>query len=80
MYLHQYIKIYILLCIYNFLDVIGHVVACDDLDNYDKNGRSGKKKPLTLADAELVQHLCSVFLIFFIHILVFFLFSMFLQW
>ncbi|PWA69999.1 cinnamoyl-CoA reductase 1 [Artemisia annua] len=34
-------------------DVIGHVVACDDLDNYDKNGRSGKKKPLTLADAEL---------------------------
>lgn len=33
-------------------DVIGHVVACDDLDNYDKNGRSGKKKPLTLADAE----------------------------
>ena len=34
------------------LDVIGHVVACDDLDNYDKNGRSGKKKPLTLADAE----------------------------
>ncbi|PWA68832.1 replication protein A 70 kDa DNA-binding subunit B [Artemisia annua] len=33
-------------------DVIGHVVACEDLDNYDKNGRSGKKKPLTLADAE----------------------------
>ena len=31
------------------------MVACDDLDNYDKNGRSGKKKPLTLADAEWVH-------------------------
>ncbi|GJV77629.1 replication protein A 70 kDa DNA-binding subunit B [Tanacetum coccineum] len=28
-------------------DVIGHVVACEDLDNYDKNEKSGKKKPLT---------------------------------
>ncbi|GJZ30541.1 nucleic acid-binding, OB-fold protein [Tanacetum coccineum] len=26
-------------------DVIGQVVACDDLDNYDKNGQSGKKSP-----------------------------------
>ncbi|GJQ90466.1 replication protein A 70 kDa DNA-binding subunit B, partial [Tanacetum coccineum] len=33
-------------------DVIGHVVACEDLDNYDKNGKAGKKKPLTLVDAE----------------------------
>ncbi|GJU62278.1 hypothetical protein Tco_1244113, partial [Tanacetum coccineum] len=31
-------------------DVIGQVVACDDLDNYDKNGKAGKKKPLTLID------------------------------
>ena len=38
---------------YNYYtDVIGRVVACDDLDNYDKNGRAGKKKPLTLIDAE----------------------------
>ncbi|GKG14889.1 hypothetical protein Tco_0354489, partial [Tanacetum coccineum] len=27
--------------------VIGQVVACDDLDNYDKNGKAGKKKPLS---------------------------------
>ncbi|GKE92934.1 replication protein A 70 kDa DNA-binding subunit B, partial [Tanacetum coccineum] len=33
-------------------DVIGHVIACEDLDNYDKNGKSGKKKPLTLVDHE----------------------------
>ncbi|GKA89109.1 replication protein A 70 kDa DNA-binding subunit B [Tanacetum coccineum] len=33
-------------------DVIGHVVACEDLDNYDKNGKSSKKKPLTLVDHE----------------------------
>ena len=33
-------------------DVIGQVVACDDMDCYDKNGKSGKKKPLTLLDAE----------------------------
>ncbi|GKE55256.1 hypothetical protein Tco_1494441 [Tanacetum coccineum] len=31
-------------------DVIEHVIACEDLDNYDKNGKSGKKKPLTLVD------------------------------
>ena len=34
------------------LDIIGQVVACEDLDNYDKNGRAGKKKPITLIDAE----------------------------
>ncbi|GJT57576.1 nucleic acid-binding, OB-fold protein [Tanacetum coccineum] len=34
-------------------DVIGHVIACEDLDMYDKNGKSGKKKPLTLVDHEL---------------------------
>ncbi|GJZ56568.1 ribonuclease H-like domain-containing protein, partial [Tanacetum coccineum] len=28
------------------------VVACDDPDNYDKNGKDGKKKPLTLIDVE----------------------------
>ncbi|GJZ19659.1 hypothetical protein Tco_0556249 [Tanacetum coccineum] len=26
-------------------DVIGHVTACEVLDMYDKNGKSGKKKP-----------------------------------
>ncbi|PWA46838.1 nucleic acid-binding, OB-fold protein [Artemisia annua] len=41
-------------------DVIGHVVACDDLDNYDKNGRSGKKKPLTLADADGNEMRCTL--------------------
>ncbi|PWA74680.1 replication protein A 70 kDa DNA-binding subunit C [Artemisia annua] len=41
-------------------DVIGHVVACEDLDNYDKNGRSGKKKPLTLADADGVELRCTL--------------------
>ena len=35
-----------------FPDVIGQVVACEDLDNYDKNGRAGKKKPITLIDPE----------------------------
>ena len=33
-------------------DVIGQVVACDDLDCFDKNGKSGKKKPITLLDVE----------------------------
>ncbi|GKB70017.1 replication protein A 70 kDa DNA-binding subunit B, partial [Tanacetum coccineum] len=28
------------------------VVACEDLDNYDKNGKAGKKKPLTFLDDE----------------------------
>ncbi|PWA66139.1 replication protein A 70 kDa DNA-binding subunit B [Artemisia annua] len=41
-------------------DVIGHVVACDDLDNYEKNGRSGKKKPLTLADADGNELRCTL--------------------
>ncbi|GJT67701.1 replication protein A 70 kDa DNA-binding subunit B [Tanacetum coccineum] len=36
----------------SFYDVIGHVTACEDLDMYDKNGKSGKKKPLTLVDHE----------------------------
>ncbi|GJY46595.1 ATP-dependent DNA helicase PIF1-like protein [Tanacetum coccineum] len=36
-------------------DMIGHVVACKDLDNYDKNGKSGKKKPLTLVDHECAR-------------------------
>ncbi|PWA68659.1 nucleic acid-binding, OB-fold protein [Artemisia annua] len=33
-------------------DVVGHVTDCQELDNYDKNGSKGKKKPLTLIDAE----------------------------
>ncbi|PWA85725.1 nucleic acid-binding, OB-fold protein [Artemisia annua] len=33
-------------------DIIGHVTACQELDNFDKNGNKGKKKPLTLIDAE----------------------------
>lgn len=33
-------------------DVAGHVIACEELDNYDKNGSKGKKKPLTLIDHE----------------------------
>ena len=41
---------------YNFFviraDVIGHVTACQELDNFDKNGNKGKKKPLTLIDGE----------------------------
>ncbi|PWA91525.1 replication protein A 70 kDa DNA-binding subunit D [Artemisia annua] len=41
-------------------DVIGHVVASDDLDNYDKNGRSGKKKPLTIADADGNELRCTL--------------------
>ena len=38
----------------HYADVIGRVIACDDLDNHDKNGRAGKKKPLTLIDVEYV--------------------------
>ncbi|PWA86773.1 nucleic acid-binding, OB-fold protein [Artemisia annua] len=41
-------------------DVIGRVVACDDLDNYDKNGKAGKKKPLTLIDAEGTELRCTL--------------------
>ncbi|PWA84245.1 nucleic acid-binding, OB-fold protein [Artemisia annua] len=41
-------------------DVIGRVIACEDLDNYDKNGRAGKKKPLTLIDAEGTELRCTL--------------------
>ncbi|GJZ89051.1 replication protein A 70 kDa DNA-binding subunit B [Tanacetum coccineum] len=41
-------------------DVIGHVVACEDLGNYDKNGKSGKKKPLTLVDHEGNELKCTL--------------------
>nr|GEW55998.1 ATP-dependent DNA helicase PIF1-like [Tanacetum cinerariifolium] len=33
-------------------DVFGQVIACEDLDNYDKNGKA-RKKPVTLIDDEL---------------------------
>nr|GEV24250.1 replication protein A 70 kDa DNA-binding subunit B [Tanacetum cinerariifolium] len=33
-------------------DVVGQVISCEDLDNYDKNGKAGKK-PVTLIDDEL---------------------------
>nr|GEU62476.1 nucleic acid-binding, OB-fold protein [Tanacetum cinerariifolium] len=39
--------------LFKCLDVIGHVIAYEDLDMYDKNGKSGKKKPLTLIDLEV---------------------------
>ncbi|PWA74333.1 wall-associated receptor kinase-like 1 [Artemisia annua] len=38
--------------------VIGQVVACDELDNFDKNGKYEKKKPLTL-DVDFCQFLNS---------------------
>ncbi|GJZ25698.1 replication protein A 70 kDa DNA-binding subunit B, partial [Tanacetum coccineum] len=41
-------------------DVIGHVTACEDLDMYDKNGKSGKKKPLTLVDHEGNELQCTL--------------------
>ncbi|GJX52228.1 nucleic acid-binding, OB-fold protein [Tanacetum coccineum] len=41
-------------------DVIGHVVACEDPDNYDKNGKLGKKKPLTLVDAQGNELKCTL--------------------
>ncbi|PWA71913.1 replication protein A 70 kDa DNA-binding subunit B [Artemisia annua] len=41
-------------------DVVGRVVACDELDNYDKNGRAGKKKPLTLMDSEGTELRCTL--------------------
>ncbi|GJZ79694.1 replication protein A 70 kDa DNA-binding subunit B [Tanacetum coccineum] len=31
-------------------DVIGHVVTCEDLDNYDKNGKSGKKESANIGN------------------------------
>ncbi|GJZ06892.1 replication protein A 70 kDa DNA-binding subunit B [Tanacetum coccineum] len=33
-------------------DVVGQVIACEDLDNYDKNGKARKKKPPTLLNDE----------------------------
>ncbi|GJT41602.1 replication protein A 70 kDa DNA-binding subunit B [Tanacetum coccineum] len=45
-------------------DVIGQVVACDDLDNYDKNGKAGKKKPLTLIDVEGNELRCTLWGVF----------------
>ncbi|PWA50990.1 replication protein A 70 kDa DNA-binding subunit C [Artemisia annua] len=41
-------------------DVIGQVIACDDLDCFDKNGKPGKKKPLTLLDAEGTEIRCTL--------------------
>ncbi|GJZ18393.1 replication protein A 70 kDa DNA-binding subunit B [Tanacetum coccineum] len=41
-------------------DVIGHVIACEDLDMYDKNAKSGKKKPLTLVDHEGNELQCTL--------------------
>ncbi|GKC24429.1 replication protein A 70 kDa DNA-binding subunit B [Tanacetum coccineum] len=41
-------------------DVVGQVVACKDLDNYDKNGKARKKKPLTLLDDEGNQIKCTL--------------------
>ena len=38
----------------HYSDVIGQVVACDELDNYDKNDKAGKKKPIMLINAEYV--------------------------
>nr|GEX04931.1 replication protein A 70 kDa DNA-binding subunit B [Tanacetum cinerariifolium] len=34
-------------------DVIGHVIACEYLDIYDKNGKAGKKNSLTLVNDDL---------------------------
>ncbi|PWA48302.1 replication protein A 70 kDa DNA-binding subunit B [Artemisia annua] len=45
-------------------DVIGHVTACQDLDNYDKNGNKGKKKPLSLIDAEGNELNCTLWGVF----------------
>ncbi|PWA52480.1 Kinesin, motor domain-containing protein [Artemisia annua] len=38
----------------------GQVIACDDLDCFDKNGKPGKKKPLTLLDAEGTEMRCTL--------------------
>ncbi|PWA53719.1 nucleic acid-binding, OB-fold protein [Artemisia annua] len=40
--------------------VIGQVIACDDLDCFDKNGKAGKKKPITLLDAEDNEMRCKL--------------------
>ncbi|GJR97319.1 nucleic acid-binding, OB-fold protein [Tanacetum coccineum] len=44
--------------------LFGQVVACDDLDNYDKNGKAGKKKPLTLIDVEGNELRCTLWGVF----------------
>lgn len=41
-------------------DLIVQVVACGDLDNFDKNGKAGKKKPLVLKDSEGVELNCTL--------------------
>ncbi|GKD87181.1 hypothetical protein Tco_1358335, partial [Tanacetum coccineum] len=41
-------------------DVIGHVIACEDLDMYDKYAKSDKKKPLTLVDHEGSELQCTL--------------------
>ncbi|GJT40809.1 replication protein A 70 kDa DNA-binding subunit B [Tanacetum coccineum] len=41
-------------------DVIGHVVGYEDLDNYDKNRKSSKKKSLTLVDHEGNELKCTL--------------------
>ncbi|GKE74817.1 replication protein A 70 kDa DNA-binding subunit B, partial [Tanacetum coccineum] len=41
-------------------DVIAHVIACEDLDMYDKNAKSGKKKSLTLVDHEGSELQCTL--------------------
>ncbi|GJS19002.1 replication protein A 70 kDa DNA-binding subunit B [Tanacetum coccineum] len=41
-----------------------NVVAYDDLDNYDKNGKAGKKKPLALIDVEGNELRCTLWGVF----------------
>nr|GEV44474.1 hypothetical protein [Tanacetum cinerariifolium] len=41
-------------------DVVRQVIACEDLDNYDKNGKTGKKKPPTLLDDEGNEIICTL--------------------
>ncbi|GJV34568.1 replication protein A 70 kDa DNA-binding subunit B [Tanacetum coccineum] len=41
-------------------DVIGYVIACEDLNMYDKNAKSGKKKSLTLVDHEGSELQCTL--------------------
>nr|GEX67710.1 hypothetical protein [Tanacetum cinerariifolium] len=40
-------------------DVVGQFIACEDLDNYDKNGKAGKK-PFTLIDDEGNEIKCTL--------------------
>nr|GEZ68555.1 replication protein A 70 kDa DNA-binding subunit B [Tanacetum cinerariifolium] len=44
----------------SFSDVIGHVTACENLNMYDKNDKSGKKKPLALVDHEGNELQCTL--------------------